>query len=220
MSSSTPPQHTLDRAAFQRVVEPIAHAHGAEVVDIQLKPERGGWVLRVCVEKAGAAVHNLSTRDAAVNLELCANISRDLSPALDVADLVAHAYHLEVSSPGIERPLRGERDFVRFAGQKAKLKLGEAVDGQRVLIGVLDGVADGKVRVRVGTFTHEVTLSSVESARLVFEFGSNGKGRPHARAERGSGRTQDDLPHARAERGSGRTQDDLPNGRDTTQTKH
>jgi ribosome maturation factor RimP len=199
MSNSTPPLHGLDRAALQRVVEPIAHAHGAEVVDMELKPERGAWVLRVYVEKAGAAVHKLSTRDAAVDLELCANVSRDLSPALDVADLIPHAYHLEVSSPGIERPLRNERDFARFAGHKAKLKLREAIDGQRVLVGALDGVADGKVRVGLGAFTHEVPLSSVESARLIFEFGSSGR-RPHARAKRNESRR--------------------PNRRDTTQRKH
>jgi ribosome maturation factor RimP len=167
--------HGFDRAALQRVVEPIAHAHGAEVVDLEFKPDRGAWVLRIYVEKAGSAALRLSTRDAAVDLELCAKVSRDLSPALDVADLIPHAYHLEVSSPGIERPLRDERDFARFAGHRAKLKLREAIDGQRVVIGALDGIADGKVRVALGSHTHEVPLSSVESARLVFEFGSSGK---------------------------------------------
>jgi ribosome maturation factor RimP len=175
MSSSTSLPHGLDRTTLQSVVEPIAHAHGAEVVGIELKPERGASVLRVTVEKAGAAARSLSTRAAAVDLALCANISRDLSAALDVADLIPHAYHLEVSSPGVERPLRGERDFARFAGQRAKLKLLEAVDGQRVLRGVLDGVVAGKVRVALGSKTHEVPLSSIESARLVFEFGSGSK---------------------------------------------
>ncbi len=150
-------------------------AHGAEVVDMELKPDRGAWVLRVYVEKAGAAAQGLSTRDAAVDLELCANVSRDLSPALDVADLIPHAYRLEISSPGVERPLRGERDFARFTGQKAKLRLRDPVDGQRVLVGALDGVSEGRVRVAIGTHTREVPLASVESARLVFEFGSSGR---------------------------------------------
>jgi ribosome maturation factor RimP len=156
------------------VIEPIVRAHGAELVDLELKPEHG-WVLRVYVEKAGAAANRLSTRDAAIDLELCANISRDLSPALDVYDLIPHAYHLEVSSPGVERPLRGEDDFVRFEGQKARLKLREAVGGQRVLIGELAGASGGIVRVTAGKQTHEVPLSLIESARLVFEFGSSGK---------------------------------------------
>jgi ribosome maturation factor RimP len=162
----------LDRVALRRVVEPIVLAHGAELVDLELRPERGSWVLRIYVEKSGAAENRLSTREAAVDLELCANVSRDLSPALDVLDLIPHAYHLEVSSPGVERPLRTERDFARFAGHKAKLKLREPVDGQRVLVGSLEGIADGKVRVALGTHVRDVPLSSVDSARLVFEFGS------------------------------------------------
>jgi ribosome maturation factor RimP len=169
------PRSAIDRAALLRVLEPVAHAHGAEVVDVEFRPERGGWVLRVYVEKAGAAHQALSTRDAAVSLELCANVSRDLSPALDVVDLIPHAYQLEVSSPGIERPLRTERDFVRFAGHKARLKRrldDSGSPGDRVVVGLLDGVADGRVRVIEGRRTHEIPLSSVEAARLVFEFGS------------------------------------------------
>jgi ribosome maturation factor RimP len=181
-NSSSHPFHGIDRGALQRVIEPIATAHGAEVVDLELRPERGGWVLRVYVEKAGAAAQSLSTRDAAVDLELCANISRDLSPALDVADLIPQAYSLEVSSPGVERPLRREQDFARFTGQKAKLKLREAVGGQRVLVGVLGGTtgdAGGIVRVTDGPRTFEVPLSNVESAHLVFEFGSPGRPSTH-----------------------------------------
>ncbi len=174
------PQSTrpsIDRAALLRVLEPVVHAHGAEVVDIEFRPERGGWTLRVYVEKAGASEQALSTRDAAVNLELCANVSRDLSPALDVVDLIPHAYQLEVSSPGVERPLRTERDFVRFAGQKVRLKRrlepsAEGSAGDRVVMGLLGGVEDGRLRVVDGKRTHEIPLTAIESARLVFEFGS------------------------------------------------
>lgn len=179
MPSHVPSPHrsSIDRAALLRVLEPVVHAHGAEVVDVEFRPERGGWVLRVYVEKAGAAQQALSTRDAAVSLELCANVSRDLSPALDVVDLIPHAYQLEVSSPGVERPLRSERDFVRFTGHKARLKRrGDETGspGDRVVVGLLDGVADGRVRVIEGHRTHEIPLSSIETARLVFEFGSSG----------------------------------------------
>ncbi len=180
--SSTAELHGIDRVALDRVIGPIVLAHGAEVVDIEFKTERGAWVLRISVERAGSSERLLSTRDAAVNLELCANVSRDLSPALDVADLIHHPYQLEVSSPGVERVLRGERDFVRFSGQKAKLKLREGIGaspegigGQRVVIGTLDGVADGRVRVVESGHTREVPLAIVERARLVFEFGSSGR---------------------------------------------
>jgi ribosome maturation factor RimP len=184
MSHPVSQLHGIDRDALVRVVEPIAHAHGAEIADLELKPDRGGWVLRVFVEKSGASANNLSTKEAAVDLELCANISRDLSPALDVVDLIPHAYSLEVGSPGVERPLRAERDFVRFAGQKAKLKLREPVDGQRVLVGSIDGVDGGRVRIKEGSRVHEAPLGSIESARLVFEFGNDGS-RDHKRKHRG-----------------------------------
>jgi ribosome maturation factor RimP len=194
MSSHSSSHHSsqanaIDRGALMRVLEPVVHAHGAEVVDIEFRPERGGWVLRVFVEKAGASSQSLSTKEAAVNLELCANVSRDLSPALDVVDLIPHAYQLEVSSPGVERPLRTERDFVRFAGQKARLKrrrdgagpAESAPAGDRVVVGLIDGVANGCVRVTDGSRVHEIPLSSIESARLVFEFGSRGD---HPKASR------------------------------------
>jgi ribosome maturation factor RimP len=167
--------HGIDRDALQRVVEPIVRAHGAELVDLELKPDQNGWVLRVYVEKAGASAQNLSTKDAAVNLELCADVSHDLSPALDVVDIIPHAYSLEVSSPGVERPLRGERDFVRFAGQKAKLRMRNPVNGQRVVVGTLDGVVGGMVRVKEGSRVHEAPIDSIETARLVFDFGTSGR---------------------------------------------
>jgi ribosome maturation factor RimP len=176
MTQSSPTLQGIDRSALERIVEPIVRAHGAEVVDLEYRREREGWVLRVMVERAGSQANNLSTRDAAIGLDLCAEISRDLSPALDVVDIVPNAYHLEVGSPGVERKLRGERDFVRFAGQKAKLRLRDPVDGPRVVVGTLGGVADGRVRVTDGSRTHELPLGSVESARLVFELFANPKG--------------------------------------------
>jgi ribosome maturation factor RimP len=177
----------IDRAALLRVVEPVVRAHGAELVDVEFRPERGGWVLRLSVEKAGSAERNLSTRDAAVDLDLCAGISRDLSPALDVADVVPHAYHLEVSSPGLERPLRTEKDFERFAGERAKLKLREPVDGRRVVVGVLGGCVDGRVIVDDSGRRLEVALSNVDSARLVFEFGAAARSRPSGPPSRRGG---------------------------------
>jgi ribosome maturation factor RimP len=161
----------IDRGALERVVEPIVRAHGAEVVDLEYRREQQGWVLRVIVEKAGSQDRALSSRDAAVDLDLCAAVSRDLGHALDVADIVPTAYHLEVGSPGVERKLRGERDFARFTGEKAKIKLREALAGQRAFVGVLAGMtAGGAIRITDSTRTHELPLALVESARLVFEF--------------------------------------------------
>jgi len=173
VSSST--LNGIDRDALLSVIEPVVRAHRAEMVDVEFRREPPGWVLRLYVEKQGSMAQRLSVRDAAVDLSLCAGISRDLSLALDVADLVPHAYHLEVSSPGIERPLRGERDFLRFTGQKAKLRLRAPANGQRVVLGILQGVVDGKVRLAQGGQSYEVPLDSIESSRLVFELTSHPK---------------------------------------------
>jgi ribosome maturation factor RimP len=169
--AATTSRGTIDRTRLDAVVEPVARAHGAEVVDLEFKSEPGGWILRVYVEKLGSSASNADTRDAAVDLELCSGIARDLSPALDVADLIPHRYSLEISSPGVERPLRTERDFVRFTGKKAKLKLHVASHGEKVVTGILGGFDGGKIKVADGHREHAIPLADVASARLVFEFG-------------------------------------------------
>jgi len=141
------------------VIDPIVRAHGADVVSVELKNE-GGWVLRVFVEKRGTE---------SADLELCAAISRDLSPALDVADVIPHHYNLEVSSPGLDRPLHGADDFRRFTGRKAKIKLRhDSASKQKVLVGTL-GWSDAGPTITEGKNTHAVPLADIERARLVFE---------------------------------------------------
>jgi ribosome maturation factor RimP len=128
--------------------------------------------LRVYVEKLGASAENLSTEQAAVDLDLCSGIAKDLSPALDVVDVIPHTYNLEISSPGVERLLRGERDFIRFAGKKAKLKLTNPIRGQKVLVGILGPVSGGKLAVKDGGADYAIPLGDIEFGRLVFEFGA------------------------------------------------
>jgi len=160
----------VDRKRLLDVIEPVVFGHGAEIVDVELKNE-SGWILRVFVEKAGSADKNASVVDAAVSLELCANVSRDLSPALDVADLIPVRYNLEISSPGLERPLKSARDFSRFEGQKAKIRVANPVAGQRVLVGKLGSATSTHVALVDGSRTFDVPLADIERAHLVFEFG-------------------------------------------------
>jgi ribosome maturation factor RimP len=176
---SLPPKSTpgFDRERLNAVIEPIVRAHGAELVDVELKNENG-WVLRVFVERLGALTEKMTTKQAAIDLAVCADIARDLSPALDDADPIAHRYHLEVSSPGIERPLKKEADFARFTGEKAKLKLRNAHAGQKVVVGVLLGVDGGNVGVEASESdgrTYTIPIDDILSARLVFEFGPASK---------------------------------------------
>lgn len=160
----------IDRARLLAVIEPVVSAHGAELCDFELKNENG-WVLRIYVERLGAAANKLSTKAAAIDLDRCSSIARDLSPALDVADPIPYRYHLEVGSPGVERPLRKPEDYERFAGEKAKLKLRTGVAGQKVLVGKLGPVAAGVLSLEDGGKTYPVPLDDIVSARLVFEFG-------------------------------------------------
>lgn len=175
---STPIIDRIDRARLVAVIEPIVSSHGAELCDFELKNENG-WVLRIYVERLGAMAKKLSTKEAAIGLDLCSNIARDLSPALDEADPIPYRYHLEVGSPGVERPLRKTEDFVRFAGEKAKLKLRAGVAGQKVLVGKLGAVqkVDGSdvLTLEDGAKTYPVPLEDVVTARLVFEFGPTPK---------------------------------------------
>ncbi len=164
---STP---TIDRARLLAVIEPVVSAHGAELCDFELKNENG-WVLRIYVERLGAMANKLSTKAAAIDLDVCSLIARDLSPVLDEADPIPGRYHLEVGSPGVERPLRKAEDYVRFAGEKAKLKLRAGVGGQKVLVGKLGTVEGNTLTLEDGARVYPVPLDDVLSARLVFEFG-------------------------------------------------
>jgi ribosome maturation factor RimP len=105
-----------------------------------------------------------------VSLEDCADVSHDISTALDEVDVVTHAYSLEVSSPGLDRKLHSLADFRRFRGKSARVKLARpAPDGQRLLRGELLEAPESKVAVLVDGKRIEAPLDDVVEARLVFE---------------------------------------------------
>jgi len=108
------------RDAIIGIAEPIVAASGCELVSIEYRREPHGWVLRLFVERLG---HDPRLVTGGVTLAECTRVSRDLSLALDVAELIDHAYHLEVSSPGLDRPLVKPHDYVRFVGLRAKIHL-------------------------------------------------------------------------------------------------
>lgn len=105
-----------------------------ELVDVEFRREAGGWILRLYLDKPGG-----------VTLGDCQRVSEEVSDLLDVENLITHPYTLEVSSPGLNRPLRREADFLRFAGQRARVTTLQAVAGQRRFLGVLKGYEDGRV---------------------------------------------------------------------------
>jgi len=139
-------------------VEPILADQGIELVDIEFRREGHGWVLRVYID-----------RPRGVTLDDCSTVSREISHYLEVEDPIDHAYHLEVSSPGLERPLKKERDFVRFAGRRARIKLLEKRDGQRVFTGMLAGMEDGAVMLETDRGVERFVPEEIARARLLFE---------------------------------------------------
>jgi ribosome maturation factor RimP len=94
-------------------------------------------------------------------------VSRDLSAALDVADIIPHAYQLEVSSPGLDRPLRRERDFARFVGESARIRLVEGVEGRRNFSGTIRGAKDGRVEIECDGRSYQLPIDEIAKANLV-----------------------------------------------------
>src|SRR5215475_136307 len=127
----------------RNVATRVAHTYGLDIFDVQFRREAAGMVLRVLIDRPGPA----ATAEESVSVDDCANVSRDLSAMLDVEDVVPSAYTLEVSSPGLDRPLRHADDYRRFAGRRAKVVTRDKVDGQTFYRGILGGVDDGHVLI-------------------------------------------------------------------------
>ena len=145
----------------------VAATLGLDIFDVQFRREAAGMVLRIQVDRPGPA----AAAEECVSVEDCARVSRDLSAVLDVEDAVPVAYILEVSSPGLDRPLRAADDYRRFAGRRAKVVMREAVDGHPFFKGRLDGVADHDVLVVTDDGRqHRVPLSIITRANLEVEF--------------------------------------------------
>lgn len=168
-----PTEPHVDMEKLANLAGPIVRAHGCECCELTLKRDRPGWVLRLLLEKEGAAENLWTIEEAAIDLESCAKVSRELSAAFDLADLIPFHYTLEVGSPGLERRLRNEKDFLRFAGKKARVKVRTPIDKQSVFVGTLGGVVDGVLSIAIGETAVRVPVRDIVFAHLVFEFGAS-----------------------------------------------
>ncbi|MBM4368909.1 MAG: ribosome maturation factor RimP [Deltaproteobacteria bacterium] len=151
-------------------IDPVVDRLGYELVAVELT---GGadsrTVLRISIDHAGG-----------VGIEDCGKVARELSPALDVDDPIVEAYNLEVSTPGIERPVQKLADFQRFAGCEVRIKP-FGVEGRRRVKGTLLGADGGVVRVRVDKDERLFPVESIERANLALtfdQFQRLGKGLP------------------------------------------
>jgi ribosome maturation factor RimP len=149
------------------IADRVAGSYELEIFDVQFRRESSGMVLRVRLDRPGPS----AVPEDSVSVDDCARVSRDLSAMLDVEDIVPTAYTLEVSSPGLDRPLRHLKDYRRFEGRRAKLVMREAVDGQTFFKGVLRGVEDTDVLIEGDDGRrHRVPYGIVTRANLEVEF--------------------------------------------------
>ena len=155
-------EETATVGQIVRIVEPVANDLGYSLVRVKISQENG-LTLQIMAEDANG-------RFAITD---CERLSKDISPALDVEDPIDREYHLEVSSPGIDRPLVRARDFRTYIGHEAKIELGELVNGRKRFRGIIAAVDDESVTIKLPDApkdtdpNHRLPLSALAEAKLV-----------------------------------------------------
>jgi ribosome maturation factor RimP len=171
----------IDR--IRAIAERVAASYGLEIFDVQYRRESQGWMLRIFIDVPSsedapghpnadaASGAPETTPEASVSIQDCEHVSRDVSAILDVEEAIDHRYTLEVSSPGLDRPLRNARDYRRFAGRLAKIVVSEAVDNQKHFAGRLQGLDDDAVMIETAPGKrHTIPLRLITRAHLDVEF--------------------------------------------------
>ncbi|MDG1858985.1 MAG: ribosome maturation factor RimP, partial [Emcibacteraceae bacterium] len=141
------------------MIEPTIEALGYELVRVQLFPSPRGEAstLQIMAEK----------EDGTMTVEACAKISREISVILDVEDPIESEYNLEVSSPGMDRPLTRLKDFVKYVGCEAKVEMNKTVDNRKRYRGKLIGVEEEVILINVDGESHKLNFTDVQKAKLV-----------------------------------------------------
>ncbi|MBI4764067.1 MAG: ribosome maturation factor RimP [Deltaproteobacteria bacterium] len=144
---------------IESLVEALLKAEGLELVDLEFRKEARGWVLRIFMDKPGG-----------VTLDDCSDLSREIGDQIEVNELIPHSYTLEVSSPGLDRPLKKEKDFLRSIGKMIQLSTKVPWEGQTFFKGILlDFQVSGALRLAETKKTWEIPVTHITKARLVFE---------------------------------------------------
>lgn len=140
------------------LIEPVLIAEGLELVDVEYKKEGKNWVLRIFIDKAGG-----------VTVEDCQKVSHLTGDLIDVEETITTPYSLEVSSPGLDRVLKREKDFLKFKGRKIRLHSLSPIDNRRKFSGILTDFRDQTVIMEIDGKIFEIPLSKVGKANLVIE---------------------------------------------------
>lgn len=177
-------EREAQRDRIRPVAERVARSYGLDIFDVQFRRESHGWVLRVVIDRpyvegAPEPAPETGAPEDSIGIVECQQVSQDLSAILDVEEetlglKLPDNYTLEVSSPGLDRPLRGAVDYRRFAGRLAKVVSREPIEGQSAFAGRIHGLeagADGDTVVLVeGRRTHRIPLTKISRAHLDVEF--------------------------------------------------
>jgi ribosome maturation factor RimP len=141
------------------MAEALAAREGFELIDVVFRSEGGRWILRFSLDK----------EDGGVTIGDCQRFSHMLSVQIDMDDPISHRYFLEVSSPGVERPLKKEKDYVRFRGKKASVRLKQPLEGRTKLIGKILDFSEGVLEFEEETLgSVRVAFADISSAKLRF----------------------------------------------------
>jgi ribosome maturation factor RimP len=133
--------------------------YSLELVDVEYLRERGGWIVRITIDKEGH-----------VTMGDCTKVSRELGFLMEVKEVIERPYNLEVSSPGLDRPLKTEKDFERFVGKKITIRTVEPLDGQRNFKGTLRSIKNGQVTLDNQEKTWRIPFKAIAKAKLIYEF--------------------------------------------------
>jgi ribosome maturation factor RimP len=143
---------------LRQILEPVIVGMGYELVGVEFHPTSANALLRVYIDK-----------ESGVNLDDCARVSHQISGVLDVEDAIEKRYTLEVSSPGLDRPLVEAKHFRSFAGRRIKVELDVPMDGRIRFTGLLKGIRDDEVVVEIEGLERLIPLNQIKKARLVPE---------------------------------------------------
>ena len=146
-------------ARVRELAEPIINEQNLELVDIKYVHENRRWILRITIDK-----------EDGVTLRDCTNVSKELGYILEIRDVLAHPFHLEVSSPGLERPLKTLKDFEKFLGRKVNIITSEPLEGQKHFRGTLQSVQEGTVHLDSEGKGWSIPLEAIDRAKSIFEF--------------------------------------------------
>ncbi|HEY1076219.1 MAG TPA: ribosome maturation factor RimP [Fontimonas sp.] len=147
------------RERLQQMLEPLVESLGYELVLLEFSPSTKGGMLRLFIDKPEGIV-----------VEDCERVSREVAASLDVEDPISTPYRLEISSPGLDRPLVKPQHFERFIGEQSRIQLIAPRNGRRRFVGWIRGFANGAVNLETAEGPVEIALDDIERARLVPEY--------------------------------------------------